>query len=65
VADALDRLPATDPGPQLASSLEHPIIDQHPAGPVDTLTVATPFLDEHEHAVDALAGRLSPNGSRS
>jgi hypothetical protein len=60
VADALDRLPATDPGPQLVSSLERPILDQLPAGPVDTLTVATPFLDEHAHAIDALAGRLGP-----
>jgi hypothetical protein len=60
VADALDRLPATDPGPRLVSSLERPIIDQLPAGPVDTLTVATPFLDEQAHAVDALAERLSP-----
>lgn len=60
VADALNRLPATDPGPRLVSSLERPILDQLPAVPVDTLTVATPFLDQHARAVDALAGRLSP-----
>jgi hypothetical protein len=60
VADALDRLPATEPGPQLLSSLDGRIIDQFPASPVDTLTVAAPFLDEHARAVDALAERLRP-----
>jgi hypothetical protein len=60
VADALDRLPAADPGPQLVSSLQRPILDQLPVGPMDSLTVATPFLDEHAHAVDALVGRLGP-----
>jgi hypothetical protein len=60
VADALDRLPASDPGPQLVSSLERPILDQLPGGLVDTLTVATPFLDQHAHAIDALADRLGP-----
>jgi hypothetical protein len=60
VADALERLPATERGPQLLSSLDDRIIDQFPASPVDTLIVAAPFLDEHARAVDALAERLSP-----
>jgi hypothetical protein len=60
VADALDRLPATEAGPQLVSSLDGRILDQFPAGPVDTLTVAAPFLDEHARAVDVLAERLRP-----
>jgi len=60
VAGALDRLPPTEPGPQLVSSLDSPILDQLPAGPVDALTVAAPFLDEQARAVDALAERLHP-----
>ncbi len=60
VADALDRLPPTEPGPELVSSLDGPILDQLPAGPVDALTVAAPFLDEQARAADALAERLQP-----
>jgi hypothetical protein len=60
VAAALDRLPPTEPGPRLVSSLDSPILGQLPTGPVDTLTVAAPFLDQHARAVDALAERLQP-----
>jgi hypothetical protein len=60
VAAALDRLPQTEPGPQLVSSLAGPILGQLPTGPVDALTVAAPFLDEQSRAVDALAERLQP-----
>jgi hypothetical protein len=60
VAAALDRLPPTEPGPRLVSSLDDAILSQLPTGPVDALTVATPFLDEHARALDALARWLQP-----
>ena len=59
-AEALDRLPSTQPGPRLVSSLDRPILRQLPTGPVDTLTVAAPFLDQRARAVAVLAERLQP-----
>jgi hypothetical protein len=64
VADLLDGLPSIDNGPRLVSSLDQPIIEQLPGGPVTELLVAAPFHDRSERAVRNLVERLRPNRLR-
>lgn len=49
-----------DPGVRLVSSLDGPIIEQLPAGPVDELAVCAPFHDPAATALRALVERLQP-----
>jgi hypothetical protein len=49
-----------EPGVRLVSSLNVPIIDQLPAGPVDELAVCAPFHDPAAAALRALVERLRP-----
>lgn len=60
VADRLDSLPPVEIGPRLITSLDQPIIEQLPDGPVDSLTIAAPFHDPASVALDLLATRLRP-----
>lgn len=47
-------------GPRVVSSLEKPIIDQLPNGPVDEMLVSAPFFDPRLRALEALMSRLRP-----
>ncbi len=59
-AELLRRFPSTEPSPRVVSSLRERIVDQLPSGPVDTLMVASPFLDERSRAVETLIDRFEP-----
>jgi hypothetical protein len=61
VAKLLDGMAADDPGPALVSTLDGPIIEQLPRGPVDELVVYAPFFDPRLAALDALQERLDPS----
>lgn len=57
----LDRGIPSFPGPRLVSSLEEPIIEQLPRGPVDELVVYAPFHDARLEALEALVERFGPS----
>jgi hypothetical protein len=59
-AEILDGLPADETGPELVSTLDGPIIDRLPQGPVDELVVYAPFHDAALDALTALHTRLQP-----
>ena len=59
-AKRLTRFPATEPGPRFAHNLDDPIAAALPAGPVDTLTVSSPFLDAGCTQLRAVCDRLRP-----
>lgn len=59
-ASLLRRFPPTEPSPGLVTSLQEPIVDQLPSGPVDSLIVASPFLDHRSLAVGRLIERFKP-----
>lgn len=65
VAELLEQLPATEPGPQLLTTLNQPILEQLPleAG-VDELVVASPFYDRRGRALQELLERLEPQQTR-
>lgn len=62
VADELDRLPASAPGPQLVHSLTEPIIQQIPvpSTPIEELVMYAPFHDGRLDGARAVLDRLSP-----
>src|SRR5207253_1372583 len=58
-AELLGRLPATEPGPLLLTSLDEPILDQLPLpGAVNELVVASPFYDRRGDALRKLLERF-------
>jgi hypothetical protein len=59
-AGLLEALPASEPGPTLASTLEGRIVDRLPDGPVDELLVYAPFHDAELAALEAIHARLQP-----
>jgi hypothetical protein len=59
-AGLLEALPATEPGPTLASTLDGPIINRLPHGPVDELLIYAPFHDGTLAALKAVHDRLQP-----
>jgi hypothetical protein len=59
-AALLERLPAEAPGPRLISSLEGPIVDALPPGPVDELIAYAPFFDPALSALESVVERLRP-----
>jgi hypothetical protein len=59
-AGLLEALPASEPGPTLASTLEGRILDRLPDGPVDELLVYAPFHDVELAALEAVHARLQP-----
>lgn len=61
VATLVDGMAADDPGPALVSTLDGPMIQQLPRGPVDELVVYAPFFDSRLAALDALQERLAPS----
>jgi len=65
VAELLEQLPATEPGPRLLTTLEQPILEQLPleAG-VDELVVASPFYDRRGRALHELLERVEPKQTR-
>ena len=60
VAELLDGLDASELGPTIVSTLDGPIIDRLPLGPVDELIVYAPFYDAQLAALRALDARLQP-----
>lgn len=62
-ADLLDSFPAEAEPPEarLVSSLEQPIIQQLPSGPVRELAVFAPFYDPASAALSELVKRLRPD----
>lgn len=65
VAELLEQLPTTDPGPQLLTSLEQPILDQLPLlADADELVIASPFYDRAGDALRTLLDRLNPKSTR-
>jgi hypothetical protein len=63
-ADLLDGLDASEPGPELVSSLDGPIIESLAAGPVDELILYSPFYDSDLSALRAVHERLNPDETR-
>ncbi len=59
-AGLLEALPASEPGPALASTLEGPILAHLPRGPVDELVVYAPFHDTELAALEAVHLQLQP-----
>ena len=59
-AALLEQQPVTEAGPRVASTLEGPIIERIPPGPVDELLVYAPFHDRELAALEALWERLTP-----
>lgn len=62
--ELLDLMGSSEPGPDLASTLDGPIIDRLPEGPVDELTLYAPFFDADFGALTALHTRFSPERLR-
>ncbi len=62
VAEALDDLPADEPGPRLLHSLTAPISGQlpTPSGPVEELMLYSPFHDGQLDGARVLLDRLAP-----
>jgi hypothetical protein len=60
-AGLLEALPAGDPGPTLASTLDGRILDRLPHGPVDELLVYAPFHDVELAALEAIHAQLQPS----
>ncbi len=60
-ADATEH---TDPQVRLVSSLNAPILEQLPTGPVRDLAVSAPFHDPNATALTALIERLDPESLR-
>ena len=54
----VERLATTDSSARLVHTLDQPIIEQLPEGPVDTLALYAPFHDPGAHAVRALLERF-------
>ncbi|MFI5563364.1 hypothetical protein ACIA2T_29125 [Amycolatopsis japonica] len=49
------------PGVRVFGNLRRSLIDQLPAGPVDSLRMTAPFFDARARAVGALIGRMPPD----
>lgn len=64
VAESLERLPTHEPGPQLISSLNGPIMDELPKDSADELTLSAPFYDRQGIGVRALLDRFRPSSFR-
>lgn len=64
VAALLRRRPGTDDTATLVSSLEQPLIEQLPLGPVDELCLYAPFHDPNAVAVGRLVERFNPTTVR-
>lgn len=60
LAELLAGFETADEGPAAVSSLDGPIIDHLPEGPVDELRVYSPFFDRRLNALEALRERLLP-----
>lgn len=62
VADELDELPASDPGPRLLHSVGDAIVSHLPAldAPVETLMLYSPFHDARLDGVRELLDRFAP-----
>jgi len=60
VAELLEGLAAGDSGPTLVSTMDGPIIERLPAGPVDELIVYAPFHDPALAGLRALQARMEP-----
>ncbi|MDQ6796700.1 MAG: hypothetical protein M3011_01530, partial [Actinomycetota bacterium] len=60
VATLLEAFEPTESGPRLVSSLDGPIIEQLPEGPVDELCVFSPFHDPTASALGRLIELLAP-----
>jgi hypothetical protein len=61
VAERLDELSASDPGPELVHSLNRPIAEQLPEGQVEELVLYAPFHDTALAGTRALLDRLQPD----
>lgn len=59
-ASLLRGFPLTEPSPTVATSLRAPIVSRLPAGPVDSVTIASPFLDPASRGVETLVELLQP-----
>ncbi len=64
VGAALASMPGDSEEHKVVSSLQRPIIDQLPVGPVDELLLYAPFHDAAATAVRRLIERLQPNHVR-
>jgi hypothetical protein len=65
VAELLERLPATQLGPQLLTTAGTPILEQLPQeASTDELVVASPFFDRRGRALRQLFERLEPSTTR-
>ena len=62
--EVLDLMGADEPGPELASTLDGPIIHRLPEGPVDELNLYAPFFDADFGALTALHTRFGPDRLR-